>query len=206
MAKNRFIIPSIILVLFLISTVCAINSKKHGGKIYTREGSALIINEGVKEISEFNFNFSHKEAIKSVVLPDSMERIGYLAFQGFSGLTSITIPEGVTHIEEMAFENCTKLSSVQLPSTLKTIEQNAFKYCEALESITIPSSVSTIEASAFTDTPINQLVVYDQGRKCAWLGQMDSIPSNVIIPEGVISIDRELFRNYSKIKKLFKFF
>ncbi|MCQ2226118.1 MAG: leucine-rich repeat domain-containing protein, partial [Paludibacteraceae bacterium] len=167
MAKNRFIIPSIILVLFLISTVCAINSKKHGGKIYTREGSALIINEGVKEISEFNFNFSHKEAIKSVVLPDSMERIGYLAFQGFSGLTSITIPEGVTSIDEQAFYDCHNLSSVQLPSTLRSIGEGAFFRCEKLNSITIPDSVISIDASAFSSTQINQLVVYDNGQKCA---------------------------------------
>ena len=39
----------------------------------------------------------------SVVIPDSVTRIGSQAFYGCSGLTEVTIPAGVTSIESEAF-------------------------------------------------------------------------------------------------------
>ena len=47
--------------------------------------------------------------IKTIVIPDSVTRIGNEAFAGCAGLTSITIPASVTEIAEDAFAGCEQL-------------------------------------------------------------------------------------------------
>ena len=94
----------------------------------------LVIPEGVTEIA--CEAFSHCTALRQVVLPSTLQKIGMLAFENaggtndfgehtYTGITSIVVPEGVTEIDYGAFTG-SNLLDVQLPDTLKTLGFRAF--------------------------------------------------------------------------------
>ena len=91
----------------------------------------------------------HREAIKTVVLPNGVASIRSRAFYGCTSLTSITIPDSVTQVSDYAFSGCTSLSSITIPDSVTRIGVYAFSGCTSLTSITIPDSVTFINGYAF---------------------------------------------------------
>ena len=47
-------------------------------------------------------------AVSSVILPDTIQEIGWFAFSGCSNLVRVSIPASVEKIGYAAFENCSK--------------------------------------------------------------------------------------------------
>ncbi len=81
-------------------------------------------------------------------VPSFVDEIWDGMFEG-SGFSSVMIPESITRIGDRAFADCDKLESVDLPRKLKTIGKEAFYRCGSLRSITIPRSVTSIGSHAF---------------------------------------------------------
>ncbi len=123
-------------------------------------------------VTDIGDNAFRGTAISSVVLPNSVTRIGWDAFENCRSLETVAMSTNITQIERFAFQNCTKLASIEipegvetigaftfsgcssmkdisLPTSLKTIEMYAFSGCSSLESIDIPQNVSTIEPHTF---------------------------------------------------------
>ena len=48
--------------------------------------------------------------ITAVILPDTVETVGWFAFADCTELASVTVPASVRSISYAAFENCTKLT------------------------------------------------------------------------------------------------
>ncbi len=129
----------------------------------------IIIGDGVTRIPQYFAN-ACKE-LTSVNIPESVEYIGYCAFQNCTGLTSVTIPESITGIGDHAFYGCTGLNTVYFnavncgscshyafPSTVEEIfigngvtriPSGFVEFCTGLTSITIPESVTSIGRNAF---------------------------------------------------------
>ena len=82
--------------------------------------------------------------LTSVVIPDSVTRIGSYAFEGCSGLTSVTIPDSVTSIDQYAFEGCSGLTSMTIGNSVTSIGDYAFDGCTGITSVTIGNSVTSI--------------------------------------------------------------
>ena len=89
-------------------------------------------------------------ACKNTLIPDNVESIEG-AFEGCSGLTTIVIPNSVTRIGTSAFEDCSNLKSVIMPKSLTYIGRYAFEDCSSLTAITIPHDVASIGECAFQD-------------------------------------------------------
>ena len=94
-------------------------------------------------------HFAYREGLTSITIPNSVESIGYSAFNECIGLTSVTIPNSVTSIGENAFADCESLTSITIPNSVESIGETAFVRCESLTSITIPNSVESIGSKAF---------------------------------------------------------
>ncbi len=82
----------------------------------------------VKEIK--SGAFQNNSAMKRVVLPASVEKIGSNAFKGNSLLATVNL-EKVKEIQSGAFENCIKLKNVKLTEAT-SVEAGAFKGCTGL--------------------------------------------------------------------------
>ena len=107
----------------------------------------LIIPDGVANIGANSFC---KSNIKTVSIPDSVQRINENAFGNCTGLTEVTIPNSVTFLGTKVFNECTSLESVTIGSGVTSIGEKAFYGCTSLTEIDIPDSVSTIYSNAFS--------------------------------------------------------
>lgn len=78
------------------------------------------------------------------------------AFAKKSNITSVIIPNTVTRIGRSSFAKCTGLTSVEIPSSVKVIDSAAFNFeigTSSLTNINIPDTVETIGSDAFNQVP-----------------------------------------------------
>jgi hypothetical protein len=125
----------------------SVSITKYNGKATAVNIPAMIQNLPVTEIAGKAFAGSK---ITSVVIPDSVTRIGDQAFYRCSNLTSVTIGNGVTSIGGQTFVECTSLTSITIPNSVTNIYDMTFSNCKSLTSVTIGSGVGTIGKNAFT--------------------------------------------------------
>ena len=127
------------------------------------------------------FDYSIRDSVTSVNIPNSVLTIGSNAFKYCSGLTgTLTIPNSVTSIGDSAFYYCQRLTSIIIPNSVTTIGDNAFYECRGLTgTLTIPNSVTSIGTYAF---------FYCTG-----------LTGTLTIPNSVTSIGRGAFSSCSKL-------
>lgn len=101
-------------------------------------------------VEKIGFRAFYNSELETVVIPKSNTAvtIDEAAFHG-SELKSIVIPGNVKTISADAFGSCRKLASVVIEEGVQSIGYQGFYYCKALKSITIPSTVTEIGTSAF---------------------------------------------------------
>lgn len=129
----------------------------------------IVIPWSLKEISDGAFE--NCVSLKSITLPEQLERIGTAVFKNtglrtvkipksvywigeelFSGckeIDNITLPSNIDHIPKGMFEGCSNLKRINLPESLLEIEEQAFRGCSSLDIITIPDSVKKVGDTAF---------------------------------------------------------
>jgi len=105
-------------------------------------------------------------------IPDSVEKIGFEAFSGCSGLTSIAIPDSVTEIGAYAFFACEGLTSVIIPDSVKVIQSMAFYGCTSLKSVFIPASAVKISLTNLFSCPANITVHPDNPKYTSKNGKL----------------------------------
>ena len=99
--------------------------------------------------SAFQGSSANGYPFKRIFLPESIIKIGDLAFYMCEELETIILPSNVEEIGESAFGDCEKLSTVNITGNLIKIGERAFEDCKMLESIKLPNTLTTIGANAF---------------------------------------------------------
>jgi len=99
--------------------------------------------------------FEKCSALSSVTLGESAWEIGSSAFYE-TAIKTITLPEGLERLNDYTFGKCASLESVQLPTTLTHIGDGVFRDT-AITSISIPDSVTYVGGFAFRNTGITSL-------------------------------------------------
>ena len=145
--------------------------------------------------------------LKSVTIPDGVVSIGESAFAGCP-LTSITLPESVQSIGDYAFGRCSALSEIHLPQNLTHIGESAFTataYSNAAENWDGTYGES---GGLYID---KYLVDYGYGYNSDTYKIREgtvliadhtfdtSLPANLVFPESIHTIGRDLFKNYGTI-------
>lgn len=116
----------------------------------------LVILDGVEEIIPFAFSGGQK--LKTVRLPDSLEKIGMNAFELCRQLHRIDLGEGVTIIPDSCFERCTELKTITLPPQIKEIRREAF-WLSGLEVINLNEGLERVHDNAFVGTCIESIKI-----------------------------------------------
>ena len=123
----------------------------------------LVIPDTVSEIKDYQF--ASLKNLKTIVISDSVTRIGFAAFKNCSALEELTIPF-VGESSDSVFNgyfgyifgaNKYIDNQIYVPSTLKElsitnatmIDTGAFKGCTKIETISISDTVTTIKNYAF---------------------------------------------------------
>jgi hypothetical protein len=92
--------------------------------------------------------YPQRADIKTLVIANGVNSIGWYAFEGCTGLTSVTVPGSVGSIGYYAFRYCSALTSITVPDGVLSIGNQAFRG-SGLTSVDIPGSVTTIGNFAF---------------------------------------------------------
>ena len=106
--------------------------------------------------------------IKSVIIPDSITKIGDSAFADCERLRTVTMGSGVTSIGFRAFSHCELLKNVTLPESLISVGESAFSYCSRLKTVTLGNNVVSIGDRAFAQC--TRLTSVTIGRSVRYIG------------------------------------
>ncbi len=99
------------------------------------------------------------DGLKHIQIGPNVKAIPACAFRLDTVLTSIVIPNSVRKIGWGAFVKCTKLNSITLGSNIDTIESCAFYNCNALDTMPLPSSLRYIGDRAFQGMTVQTFTV-----------------------------------------------
>ena len=109
--------------------------------------------------------FEGCEKLKSVVIPEGVEKIGFSAFEDCGDLASVEMHDGLKSIGGSAFSGCGSLTSITIPDSVTSIGGYAFYRCSSLNNVVIPDSVASIdsvfpECSSLTDLTLGNGLIY----------------------------------------------
>lgn len=154
-----------------------------------RENKALILacnnsvipaDGGVKRIGDNAF--SNCKKIEHIILPETIEGIGYYAFEGCSSLRDIQLPKSLPEgYGNGLFADCSSLERFEMPNWMTKFPIRMFGGCESLIELKIPDYVTEIGVCAF------------EGCK---------LLTELVIPKSVQLIDASFIRGCTSLKRL----
>ena len=119
--------------------------------------------------------FNYCDNLRRVMIPDSVTSIGHDAFHGYDSLSSVTIGSGVTSIGNGAFLGCDSLTDVYITDVAAWLNISFESYYS------------------------NPLMGNDLDKKLYLNGKL---VTDLVIPDGVTSIDEYVFYNCSSLKSV----
>ena len=90
------------------------------------------------------------EALKEIVIPETVTEIGAWAF-AVSGIKTLTLPTGIKRLPIGIISGCAALEELRLPEGLETLEAGAL-YGIEVNKVVIPASVTEIDEKVFEIT------------------------------------------------------
>lgn len=150
----------------------------------------------------------------SIILPNTIQYIDYLAFCCCEKLEHMKIPESLAGLGTFGtgqftmgsgvFAGCTSLKSVEFPEGFLKICSGFFEDCKSLTSVTLPSTLSLIGSNAFLGcTSLSSIVLPESVTildGCAFGGC--SALESIVIPEGVEVISSSLFSGCTRLSSI----
>lgn len=174
------------------------------GVIYNADGTKAIwcakgresasVKEGVTEIGLCAFQSCGK--LKSVTLPQSLTRIGELAFNA-AGIEEIAFPDGVSRMDRSPFANCRNLKKVSFGTGSVSFYNNPFTGCTALTEITVSEQNEMMTAVNGCLMTKKKFGVFVWG---PWLVRTNLAGE---IPAGVETINKDAFADCKETEELF---
>lgn len=139
--------------------------------------------------------FAGSKKLIAVVMPNSIEKMGYSVFSRCTALNSVVLSESVAHIPECTFYDCRKLTCVNIPEGVVSIGDMAFSGCVSLETITLPTTIKSLSNSVFFSCT-NLKSVVCRAVSVPTLGR--AVFNNIPIDEAVLYVPASALEEYKK--------
>ena len=173
------------------------------GVLYNREKQSIVL-------------YLQKNTAEHFDVPEGIRELEDKAFVR-SGLRSVSLPESMERIGCECFNQSALLAEADLGKGLKTIATDAFTNCDRLKEILIPASVTDIGEGAFTDNRLREIRVDQENpyftvtdgvlintrehAVIAYPTQREA--STCSVPEGITRIGRFAFYRSHFLKQVF---
>lgn len=155
-------------------------------------------------VTEIRDNAFYKcTSLKTITLPEGLEKMGHHCFFECTSLEKITIPDSTAEIGMGCFDGCSSLSEAILPENLNVLPESCFRDCSSLKSIILPQSITEIQKFCFAGC--NSLSGISLSGNLKTIGDLAffgcSSASELYIPDSVenIGIHSLGFNEYGKI-------
>lgn len=141
--------------------------------------------------------------LKEIIIPNSVVKIGKLAFKGTS-LKRVTLPDSVVELGEYAFFNCRALKYVKLSDSMKVLNQNTFLECRALEEVVFPQKIEEIKNEAFSKCSALKSIMLPESVSIIEYGVFSDCENleRIVLPQNLKIISRHLFDNCQSLKEI----
>lgn len=167
------------------------NFKAVDGVLYDKSGKTLLIYPAAKADTEYT-------------ILDGCTSLQSNSFRGNNNITTLNMPLSLEIINSSAINYANKLVNINLNEKATKIADNAFKSCSNLKNITYPNTIESIGDYAFNSTKITTLDIPQTVKsigKNAFAG-CSAITSEVVIPEGITTLNEYTFSGCSKIPSI----
>ena len=98
--------------------------------------------------------------LEHVAIPEGVEKLGHSAFRNCK-MKSVVLPDSIDRIRAKAFCQCENLKSVKIGNNVDTIEDSAFAECCSLKHIDIPAGIKTINDYAFFNSGLESIELHE---------------------------------------------
>ena len=156
---------------------------KSNSQIYP---SIVEIKEGTKYLSDGLFENFYYHELKSIKLPNSVERIGSYAFYGQSALPEVDLPANLQYIGESAFKYCKNLKIKAWPKGLRHIGDGAFQNCMSMDNAIFVEETGTCVFSSCDN--IKSIEIAENVKEISFNGITSAVLEKVTFPNTIESV------------------
>ncbi len=118
---------------------------------------SIVLSDTVEKIGDWSL--SGCNSLKSIALPDKVTELPEGMFRDNEALESVKLPAALKEIRKYTFCGCKNLKDVTFGDSLEKIGENAFYGCQGLETAAFPDSLKTIEDGAFCGSGLKKLTL-----------------------------------------------
>ena len=144
-----------------------------------------------------NYLLCHVGFETNLVLPESYHGQSYVIDNGafyYDDIVSVVIPDSVTKIGSSAFLGCKQLVDVTIGNGITKIEDEAFRYANLSGNVILGNNVETIGQYAFYETSMQKIVIPDSVKYINYGAFIYSRRLIEVVMHGVVNIDTVAFR------------
>ena len=173
----------------------------NGNLLLMDETGTLVIPDSVTKIGEGAF--ANLDGLKTIIIPGTVKEISANAFAYNSTLETVIMQEGVEKIDGWAFANCTSLKNVSMPNSLKEVGEMCYFVCTSLENIEFPDGITIfpqyILANCLNLKSVKTPSKLETIYECAF---SNTSISTINIPSTVTAIRPNAFVSCSKLENI----
>ena len=190
------------------------------------ENTTVNIKDGTVSISAYALTY--EDNLVGIIIPESVESIGYGVFYNCKNLKKASISEGVTTINSSAFYGCSELDNILIPDSVSYVGSGAFDRTawydnlpdgdvytgkvyyrykgEMPENTTVKikeGTKSIVQEAFYYCTNLTKVIIPDSVKEIGY-GAFWSCKNlkRVSIPEGVTTIEGSTFANCISLEKI----
>ncbi len=118
-----------------------------GGAFYSNAMKSIVLPSTLKKIGQNAF--ANMAYVKKLVIPEGVTELLVACFHDSPELEEVYVPDSVTRIGGGCFANCPKLTTVRLPKSVKHFDVGQFDNCPSLVSVNLPENIKEIKTRMF---------------------------------------------------------
>lgn len=139
--------------LLSVAVLCgfAVNAQTfdHEGITYKVSGTTVIIQKPSATIGTYSGDLVIPETVSYNGKDYTVASASATAFKGNEAITSVQLPNSINKLIKGQFSKCTNLRKVNIPTGVTAFPGNVFEYCSSIDSIVIPANITSINGSQF---------------------------------------------------------